>query len=115
MIRRPPRSTLFPYTTLFRSGGAMAAGDQPLGYTGVDDEESRRALARAADLGVTLFDTADAYGAGHSERLLGEAFGDRPDILVATKFGNTIDEDRRQLTGEDSSPEIGRASCRERV
>lgn len=85
-------------------GGAMAAGDQPLGYTGVDDAESRRALARAADLGVTLFDTADAYGAGHSERLLGEAFGDRPEILVATKFGNTIDEDRRQLTGEDSSP-----------
>lgn len=85
-------------------GGAMAAGDQPLGYTGVDDAESRRALARAAELGVTLFDTADAYGAGHSERLLGEAFGDRPEILIATKFGNTIDEDRRQLTGQDSTP-----------
>jgi aryl-alcohol dehydrogenase-like predicted oxidoreductase len=85
-------------------GGAMAAGDQPLGYTGVDDAESRRALARAADLGVTLFDTADAYGAGHSERLLGETFGNRPEILIATKFGNTIDEGRRQLTGEDSSP-----------
>lgn len=85
-------------------GGAMAAGEQPLGYTGTDDAESRRALARAADLGVTLFDTADAYGAGHSERLLGEAFGDRSDIVVATKFGNVIDEDRRQLTGQDSSP-----------
>ncbi len=85
-------------------GGAMAAGDQPLGYTGVDDAESRWALARAADLGVTLFDTADAYGAGHSERMLGEAFGDRPGILIATKFGNTIDEDRRQLTGQDNSP-----------
>ena len=89
-------------------GGAMAAGDQPLGYTGVDDAGSRRALARAADLGVTLFDTADAYGAGHSERLLGEAFGHSSDIVIATKFGNTIDEDRRQLTGEDSSPEYVR-------
>lgn len=85
-------------------GGAMAAGEQPLGYTGIDDAESRRALAQAADLGVTLFDTADAYGAGHSETLLGQAFGDRPEIVIATKFGNLIDEDRRQLTGQDSSP-----------
>lgn len=51
-------------------GGAMTAGDQPLCYAGVDDAEARRALERAVALGVTLFDTADAYGAGHSERLL---------------------------------------------
>ena len=90
----------------------MVAGDQPLGYTGIDDAESRRALVRAADLGVTLFDTADAYGAGHSERLLGEAFRNRTDILIATKFGNTIDEDTRQLTGQDSSPEYVRQAVR---
>lgn len=85
-------------------GGAMASGDQPLGYAGVNDMEARRALDRAVDLGITLFDTADAYGAGHSERLLAPMLAAHPDVLVATKFGNTIDEDRRQLTGTDTSP-----------
>ncbi|MVA75047.1 aldo/keto reductase [Auraticoccus sp. F435] len=85
-------------------GGAMASGDQPLGYTGSDDDESRAAIRRGVELGVTLFDTADAYGAGHSERLLGEVLGDHPEVLVATKFGNVIDESTRQLTGVDVSP-----------
>jgi aryl-alcohol dehydrogenase-like predicted oxidoreductase len=89
-------------------GGAMAAGDQRLGYAGTDDDESRAALRRALDRGVTLFDTADAYGAGHSETLLGEVLGDVPEALVATKFGNTIDEDSRQLTGTDVSPDYVR-------
>ena len=93
-------------------GGAMAAGDQPLGYTGVDDAESRRALARAVEVGITLFDTADAYGAGHSERLLGEVIGDRDDVVVATKFGNVFDEGARQLTGEDRSPGYVRRAVR---
>jgi aryl-alcohol dehydrogenase-like predicted oxidoreductase len=52
-------------------------------------------LHRAADLGVTLFDTADAYGAGHSERLLSPVLASHPDVRVATKFGNTFDEDCR--------------------
>jgi aryl-alcohol dehydrogenase-like predicted oxidoreductase len=86
-------------------GGAMAAGDQQLGYAGSDDDESRAALHRAVERGVTLFDTADAYGAGHSERLIGETIAQRPEVLVATKFGNTIDEQSRQLTGTDSSPD----------
>ncbi len=85
-------------------GGAMGSGDQPLGYAGVDDREARHAIARALDLGARLFDTADAYGAGHSESLLGEGLAGRDDVLVATKFGNTIDEESRQLTGQDVSP-----------
>lgn len=85
-------------------GGEMASGEQQLGYTGVDDQESLRAIARAVDLGINLFDTADAYGAGHSERLLGQALAGHPEVLVATKFGNTIDEESRQLTGVDTSP-----------
>jgi aryl-alcohol dehydrogenase-like predicted oxidoreductase len=59
---------------------------------------------------VTLFDTADAYGAGHSERLLGEVVGNRDSVRIATKFGNTIDEDTRQLTGTDVSPSYVRAA-----
>ena len=42
------------------------------GWTGADDDESRRSLRQAVDLGCNFFDTAWAYGAGHSERLLGE-------------------------------------------
>ena len=78
-------------------GGAMAAGDQPRGWAGVDDTDAVRALRRAVDLGVTLFDTADSYGAGHSERVLSTVLAAHPEVLVATKFGNTFDEDARQL------------------
>jgi aryl-alcohol dehydrogenase-like predicted oxidoreductase len=89
-------------------GGAVFREGQPRGYTGVDDAESLRAIAAAVDLGVTLFDTADAYGAGHSERLLGRALAGHSEVAVATKFGNTIDEETRQLTGVDTSPEYVR-------
>ncbi len=85
-------------------GGAMASGNQSLGYVGADDEESRRAIRLAVERGGTLFDTAEAYGTGNSERLLGQVLKDFPDALVATKFGNTIDEQTRQLTGVDVSP-----------
>jgi aryl-alcohol dehydrogenase-like predicted oxidoreductase len=56
-------------------------------YGPVEDETSRAAILRAADLGCRLFDTADVYGAGRSEQLLGETLAGRPDVLVATKAG----------------------------
>ncbi|MGW7541160.1 aldo/keto reductase [Streptomyces sp. NPDC054770] len=81
------------------------ATGQPLGWGKVDDEESVRAVHRALDLGVTFFDTADTYGAGHSERVLGRALGKRRDeVVVATKWGNVFDEESRTLTGHDDSP-----------
>ncbi|MFI7607251.1 aldo/keto reductase [Micromonospora sp. NPDC049366] len=87
-------------------GGPWWEGTQPLGWGAVDDEESIRAVRRALDLGVTLFDTADTYGAGHSERILGRALaGRRDDAVIATKWGYTFDEATRQATGEDASPE----------
>jgi aryl-alcohol dehydrogenase-like predicted oxidoreductase len=61
-------------------------------------------LHRAVESGVTLFDAADVYGAGHSERLLCSVLAAHPEVLVATKFGNTSDEDTRPLTGVDTSP-----------
>lgn len=87
-------------------GGEWQASDgQPLGWGKVDDEESVRAIRRALDLGVTFFDTADTYGAGHSERVLGRALGKRRgDVVVATKWGNVFDEETRTLTGADDSP-----------
>jgi aryl-alcohol dehydrogenase-like predicted oxidoreductase len=86
-------------------GGEWQAVDgQPLGWGKVDDEESVRAVRRALDLGVTFFDTADTYGAGHSERVLGRALGKhRADVVVATKWGNVFDEATRTLTGSDAS------------
>ncbi|MEW2074063.1 aldo/keto reductase [Streptomyces sp. NPDC012403] len=82
------------------------ATGQPLGWGKVDDEESTRAIRRALDLGVTFFDTADVYGTGHSEYVLGRALGRRRDeAVVATKWGNVFDPDSRTLTGGDDSPE----------
>src|SRR6266851_3744066 len=57
-------------------------------YGQPDDEESIRTLHRALDLGVTLIDTADAYGKGANETLVGQAIGERRrDVVVASKFG----------------------------
>ncbi|MFD0003293.1 aldo/keto reductase [Streptomyces sp. NPDC127178] len=86
-------------------GGEWQSADgQPLGWGKVDDEESVRAVRRALDLGVTFFDTADTYGAGRSERVLGRALGKRrADVVVATKWGNVFDEETRTLTGADDT------------
>ncbi|KKK05619.1 aldo/keto reductase [Micromonospora sp. HK10] len=86
--------------------GPWAEGTRPLGWGVVDDAESVRAVRRALDLGVTLFDTADTYGAGHGERILGRALaGRRDEAVIATKWGYTFDERSRQATGEDASPD----------
>ena len=85
-------------------GGPMFAGKESVGYTGADDAESVRTIHAALDRGITLFDTAAAYGAGHAERLLGTALRDRPEALVVTKIGIAIDEETKQLTGDDVDP-----------
>ena len=93
-------------------GGPAWFGDVPAGWGDVDDEESIRAIHHALNLGVTFFDTADAYGAGHSESILGRALaGHRDQVVIATKFGNTFDEASRQRTGTDASPEYIRRAC----
>jgi aryl-alcohol dehydrogenase-like predicted oxidoreductase len=53
----------------------------------IDETASREVIQSALDRGVTLFDTADVYGGGQSESILGSALIDRPDVVVATKFG----------------------------
>ncbi|UKY52004.1 aldo/keto reductase [Streptomyces inhibens] len=58
------------------------------GYGDSDDEQSIATINRALDLGVSLLDTSDFYGAGHNEELIGRAIaGRRDDVVVATKFG----------------------------
>ena len=93
-------------------GGPFWAGDDAVGWGEVDDNESIRAIHRALHLGVNFFDTADVYGTGHSERVLGRALaGHRDQVVIATKFGNTFDETTRQITGSDASPEYIRQAC----
>ncbi len=65
-------------------------------YGEIDEEESVATIHRALDLGVTLLDTADIYGArmGENEKLVGRAIADRRDeVVLATKFGNVFHED----------------------
>jgi aryl-alcohol dehydrogenase-like predicted oxidoreductase len=71
-----------------------------------------RAIHRAFDLGINFFDTADVYGGGHSERILGQALaGRRHQVVIATKFGESFDEQTRQPTGEEPSPAYIRHAC----
>ena len=70
-------------------GGPAKLGDIEIGWGEVDDATSMRAIERAYDLGVNFFDTADVYGAGHSEEVLGQAFAGRRDkVIIASKVGN---------------------------
>ena len=93
-------------------GGPFWSGETPLGWGQVDDEESIRAIQAGLDLGVTLFDTANVYGAGHSERVLGRALdGIRSRVVIATKFNAVFDESTRQVTGSDTTPAGIRSAC----
>jgi aryl-alcohol dehydrogenase-like predicted oxidoreductase len=66
-------------------------------YGGRDDAESLRTLDRAVALGVTFFDTADMYGQGENEKLVGKALKPHlSKIVLATKFANTWDEQGRR-------------------
>lgn len=92
-------------------GGPLWAGDQPLGWGDVDDDESIRTIHRALDLGITFFDTASNYGAGHSEKVLARALAGRRDqVVIASKFGNVFDEATRQATGQNDTPEFMKTS-----
>jgi aryl-alcohol dehydrogenase-like predicted oxidoreductase len=93
-------------------GGPFTSNGKPAGWGDVDDDESIRAIRRALDLGVTLFDTADVYGCGHSERVLGKALaGRRDDVTIVTKVGNVFDEETRTAGGSDVSPAYLRRAC----
>lgn len=73
----------------------------PAGWGKTDDQESIRAIHAGLDSGVNFFDTAANYGAGHSEKLLGEALkGRREDAVIATKFGRIINEEAKTVYGD---------------
>ena len=74
--------------------GTWQAGKQM--WAGIDDAQSSRAIRAAYDAGITTFDTAEAYGRGHSERILGAALADvRDRVVLATKvFANHLKHDQ---------------------
>ena len=90
-------------------GGEMYRDGQTVGYSRSNDAESLRTIHAALDHGVILFDTAQAYGAGHSERLLGQALKGREAVIVS-KFGIAIDEADKALLGAQLAPDAIRAS-----
>jgi aryl-alcohol dehydrogenase-like predicted oxidoreductase len=106
------------------AGGGPEVGALGLGCMGMswaydqstrDDEESVATIHRALDLGVTLLDTADVYGAGRNESLVGTALaGRRKEAVVATKCGLVVDDAPTQAMHRDGSPkhvaEAARAS-----
>ena len=79
-------------------------------YGRADEAESIRTIHRAADLGITLLDTSDVYGAGENEELVGKAIrGRRQNYLVATKFG-VVRQDGEPAR-YDGSPTYIRKAC----
>jgi len=90
-------------------GGAMFAGpgfgaSGSIGYSNADDTESIRTIHAAMANGVTLFDTAAVYGAGHAERLLAKALKGYPDAIIVTKIGMAMDEGKKMVLGMETDP-----------
>jgi len=75
-----------------------------------DDQESQATLERAIELGINFFDTADVYGVGHNESLVGKALRKHRDkVIIASKFGNQVLPDgKRAINGR---PEYVRSAC----
>jgi aryl-alcohol dehydrogenase-like predicted oxidoreductase len=90
------------------SVGAIGLGTMgmTIAYGPGDEEQGIAAVRRAHELGVTLFDTAELYGGGEGERLLGKAVrGFRDDIVIATKFGFDLSDPAQIGVALDSRPE----------
>jgi aryl-alcohol dehydrogenase-like predicted oxidoreductase len=94
-------------------GGPWTFNGQLAGWSGVDNEESIRAVQCALDMGVTFFDTAANYGAGFSERLIGKAVkGCRDQVVIASKFGYQVNEIDKVVVHYDADEDTSDVASR---
>ncbi len=85
---------------------------KPWGWSEVEDAESIRAIHAGLELGINFLDTAQAYGCGHSETVIGKAIkGRRDKVVLATKFGKQIDEVNKQVLGSSIAPADIKQGC----
>src|ERR1017187_2575322 len=87
-------------------GGTVMLDGKPDGWSGVSDEESLATIKRAVELGVNFFDTADMYGWGRSEEVLGRALkevGGRDRLHIATKVGFWYDDQGKRTFNESKA------------
>ncbi len=111
------KSNEMPTRRLGKNGPLVSA--QGLGCMGMsefygtgDEAESLATIYRAIELGITFLDTADMYGTGENEKLVGKAIrGKRDEVFLATKFGIVRDPNNPGIRGVNGSPEYVRASC----
>jgi aryl-alcohol dehydrogenase-like predicted oxidoreductase len=89
-------------------GGNAVVGNTPIGWGKADDATSVQAIHRAMDRGINFFDTADFYGLGHSEILIGKQIGANKEMIVATKVGHRNIEETIRL---DYSKEYILSAC----
>lgn len=75
-------------------GGGAMIGNTAIGWGDANDDDSVKAIYAAIDAGINFFDTADIYGLGHSEALLGKTIGKNKEIVIATKVGNVARHDQ---------------------
>jgi aryl-alcohol dehydrogenase-like predicted oxidoreductase len=94
-------------------GGSWQGGGKMYTMGNVNDEESLKAVERAIDLGINFFDTADVYGSGNSETIIGKAIkGKRDRAVIASKFGHVFDEKTKEHLGKtDATPAYIRKAC----